>query len=50
MTISYNLPTQTVALDIKPAEIKELADDGIEAASKLFQAIKNKVQTEVGKP
>ena len=49
MTISYNIPTGTVALDVTPAELHDMAADAIENASKLFTAVKDKVQQEIAK-
>lgn len=36
MTISYNLPTQTVALDITPEEVTSLTDAGRTRIKELF--------------
>lgn len=50
MTLSYNIPTQTVALDMSVAEVEQLTADGIANIARTIVALVNqlKAQTAAG--
>lgn len=47
MTLSYNIPTQTVALDMSVAEVEQLTGDGIANIAKTIVALVAQLKTQI---
>lgn len=48
MTLSYNLPTQTVALEMSVAEVEQLTADGSAAIAKTIVALVSQLKQPTG--